>query len=273
MIQTGTFRSEPELVRFLHINGIEASNVFATRPNSSGTWTVIYEDGQPRQWITGKPGSAGLSYAGGTNVNGDMLLLGPKREVVAAEDLGAIVNPFTATLANAYVMPGTVTLVDSASVANTTVVDDGWGWLVRKSDRVRLGTIDYATGDIELQWYALEAPAGNVLADYEWSDLPFSSVVPFSAELSVLVIELVSGAAVTSVDWAVYEDEAAAFPPIAEGTSALNVAGEHEIIDLGDRLSTVLDTAARVGRWLKVTPDDATNEIRALLHWKAHRHG
>ena len=270
MIRTARFASAHELTNFLHAEGISDSRII-TIAIASEWYSLVYVDGDSHPHISGKPGGAGISYGEVVNAPtpaGFMVNVTSKRTPIAAENLGAGTAAFTATLAlGGYVTPKSVLISDDGGAA-PSLVDNGLGALVLLTNNsVSRGTIDYTTGDVVIRWHNTEAPTGDILADYSQSDMPGSSAVPPCVELNTLLITCVAGAGVTTVAWAIYEDALAAFPPIASGSETIT-AGGTVAVPLGDVLSMGFDLVTRGSRWVKLTPDNGTNEFQAQLRWK-----
>lgn len=268
MIRIAGEFSNNAFVRFLNSRGLGLHDVEIVR-NSSGLLTAIYDDGVAPEIIDATAGAVGEAYGEDTNIPllGSVIELQAKRTTVLGEVVGAGAQVFAGVLANfPYVIPRSVVLTDSGGVA-PELVDDGLGFLIRSIDHTPRGTINYATGAVAVNYHFDEVPTGNVLADYEYSDLPDTGDVPTLALLSTLVIRLVSGAAVTTITWTIYEDSAAT-QPIAQGTDAISPASPFVIVDLDDRPSHCLDLSIRTSRWIKIIPDNATNDFQIRLGWK-----
>ena len=134
----------------------------------------------------------------------------------------------------------------------------------RANPSVDRGSIDYSTGAFSVEYAYTKSPSGAMTVDYEYSALPTTSKVPNHARLSVLVISMSAG---TTVDWAIYEDEAQTYPPIAQGSETL-VGGSAQV-SLGEIVSVTLTTdPAEMGkRWVSITPD-AIADVTVRLTWE-----
>lgn len=268
MIRNASFRTDNDLVFFLHAEGISMGAILLAHVTPAGGVAIVYDDGTATPWVDGKPAWAGFSYGTATNIPTPAGVLVPVtslRTQVTNENTGAGTRVYTATLAHGYVTPKSVTITDSGGTGET-LTDDGLG-VLKASDGTRRGTINYSTKVVTIEWFLNEVPTGNVQATYTYSTLPGSSKVPPRVELDSLLITCVSGAGVGNVTWKVYEDSAAAFPYVASGSTAI-VAGQTVNVDLADALSISMDTASPNSRWVKLVPDNGTNVFQVQLRWK-----
>ena len=269
MIRSAQFQTDQQLVNFMHAEGISPSAVVLWNTTIAGWTSILYEDGTARTYVDGKPDWAGLSYGTSTNIPtpaGVLVEVKAKRTSVVGEVLGVGTRAYTDTLAQGYVTPKSLTISDSEGSA-PSVVDNGLGALVLVTNGAVRGTVNYSTKAIAITWHHDEVPTGNILATYNYSTLPGSSNVPSRVELDSLLITCVSGPGVTTVDWKVYEDAAAAHPYIASGTTAI-VAGQSVNVDLADILSLNLDTTNPNSRWIEMGPGNAVNVFQVQLRWK-----
>jgi len=280
-----TFKSERELAEFLNKRGLGLNEISGPWINSSNFLFILFEDGSAPSSI--RPGgSAGVSYGADAAVasgGSSLIEVGLSESTETDEDLGAsgyvatMLLNFTGTLAETYVLPGTVSISDSDGTG-PSLQDDGAGTLVETVKGTKRGTINYATGAVDITYpfnpaQRMYLPTGNILATYKHSSLPDSEAVPPRARLSRMVISTPT-ANVTDVDYEVYEQEdTAAQPPLLTGSASLTNTAP-AIIDLGGAISSILEIAdmdKRDRRWVKVTPTvapAAESDIRVRMTWE-----
>ena len=270
-VKVRMFTTAREAALFMNQNGLALDEIAGLHPDGSNHIMVFYEDSGGAILDTA-PGLVGVSYGEDENLDGTTLVpVQAKRTAITNENLGAdvagVVTP--GTLAQRYVIPGTLVLDDSGGDA-PTLVDDGFGKIVLQSKTSeQRGTIAYHTGAYVIQYPQGEYPSGNVLADYQYSDLPDTGDVPTKIEIDALIVSCDSGALVTAFDWEIHETSNASTPPVASGLAVPIVAGDSVRITLNKLVSIQMDQAAaqRVRRWVRITPDDNTNEFSLYMYW------
>ena len=269
MIRSTSFRTEIEMTKWMNAQGLDISDVYVLWMNASNFWTVFYEDGLGRDVIDTTGGAAGIAYgtaSGVTTASPATLRMTALRTTVSSESLGsATEGALSATLANTYVIPDSVTLTDGGGVA-FTVKDDGWGNLVSAEDGRLVGTLNNATGALVVQWPFGRWPTGTISAAYTYSLLPDTDTIPTRVKLGSLSIKKTAGAA-TSVSYAIYEDAARTLGPIAMGTIPLSGSGVG-VADLNHRVSCCVDLVTRDSRWVVLSPDAGTNTFVAHMTWE-----
>lgn len=186
---------------------------------------------------------------------------------------------FNGTLSNTYIKPGTVSIaaIDSAIV----VEDDGLGNLIyMDSQRDKIGTIDYATGAVEVQYHAMRSArsTSEPQVRYKHSKVPMSVNVPVIVRLRQLVVITSSAQDITAT---VMNNE----PGNAENPSPYNMpavvnktatpvqlpsADFAAVIDLAEAVSicTSLDMAKRNKRWIELARGGSTTIKAVHLHWE-----
>src|SRR3990172_1693077 len=254
MLRSKTFNKLSDLITFMRGQAIPVSAGTAIVQNSTGHYDLLYEDADAADDVVpnARP-NAGVSYGeeDAVAVAGTVIEVSSFRTSVTGEALGAGSQSFSGTLANTYVVPGTVVISDGGGTA-PAIADDRRGRLVERANpSVDRGSIDYSTGAFSVEYAYTKSPSGAMTVDYEYSALPTTSKGPNHARLSVLVISMSAG---TTVDWAIYEDEAQTYPPIAQGSETL-VGGSAQV-SLGEIVSVTLTTdPAEMGkRWVSITP-------------------
>lgn len=265
-------------------------------PGPNGSILVsVYGDSEPAYAPSPR---CGWSAGEVTNANGTMVTLGREGTQEVEETVADLVSTLSATLAHAPVSPGTLsisiaakrvdasgrpfahatpwTLVDLHPLSGVPSFDGaGLGELYLAGDTATaggvvgpVGTVNYATGDLTLR--PRDTYRGDdAEATYYYTDLPVPGrPVPPAARLSHLILELVSGASVTSVDVLLQEGASAGVQVAYAGTHAISPAAPYVRIPLGDQVSIGQGTPAqRKQRFLKLTPNNATNEFKARLYW------
>jgi hypothetical protein len=250
MVRLKTFRSEQELVQWMNTNGVGLGNITQC-VNSSGQPYVLYEEAAVDQVIIpGRKSPGGVSYADGTGGAGTYPVMA-KRTAIAAELVSAItVQLVTGTLANTYVIPGSVSLTDSGGTGNP-MKDDGAGKIVEVGTIAPRGSIDYATGVVSLTYPANKLGSGNLLADYEYSDLPDTADPP---PLCRIVNVAVIGAG-GDITFTVYNDEACTVPAfsgkvtVTAGEGTLVLGGNYAVSPIME----AVDLTHRDRRWVTVS--------------------
>lgn len=243
-----------DLTRRMNALGLDIGAV-DQHSNESGRYYVLYNDTGAGDTIAPGAGAVGFSWAAGSGT----LEVMQKSTDEAAEVVSAISGlSVTGTLGNTYVIPGTVSLTDSGGTG-PAMADDLQGNIVEAGTLIKRGTIDYATGAIDITYLTAKAGTGNLLADYSHSDLPDSGDVPTHA-----ILRNISVLAGGNVDIAIYEDEALTIP-VFKGT--IPVSGGSGFLDLGGLVSVTSETAdmtKRDRRWITVSV--AVTDLR--LYWE-----
>lgn len=271
-LRVKTVRTEHELQKFMDANGLGMSDVNMPGINASGQIFFLYDDGALSTIIDAGPELAGVGYGeeSGVGTAGATIPIGSFATAVPSEVLGAAVQAFSGTISNTYVQPGSVVLTDTGASAGYSVIDNGQGILQRSDNKAPLGTINYATGDVVVN-YQHPPPSGNIEAAYSYSTFPHASAVPDKANLWGLVIELLAGSA-TSITWELYEDSSSTYGPIASGSSTISTTAP-VVENLAGFLSAFidLDLTKSGSRWLKVIPNDEVtpNDLRVRMTWEA----
>ena len=271
MIVSRTFLTSREVTTFMNGHGLALSEITGPYLNSSGHYDIFFEDGSSADTVIDTtPGVYGVSYGAELLAIGAGVLmeLGALRTAVVDEVLGVAEGSLSlaATIANTYIIPGSVVIVDGDGVA-PVLSDDGIGNLVERTNKARRGTVNYGTGVLIIAWESLKKSAtGEMTASYEYSSLPDSVDFPYGCELSRMVVKKTAGTA-TTLEWALYEDSAMTYAPILTGS----IAAFPVSVDLGDAVSHILDLdlAVRGKRWLSIVPDtDGDSSFEVLLTWK-----
>jgi len=267
MIRSTSFRTEIEMTKWMNAQGLDISDVYVLWMNASNFWTVFYEDGHGRDVIDTTEGGSGVAYGVAAGISAATTVrMTALRVVVASESLGATTDgALSATLANTYVIPDSVTLTDGGGVA-FVVKDDGWGNLISAEDGRLVGTLNNATGALNVQWPFGRWPTGTVSAAYTYSSLPDTDTIPVRAKLGALSLKRTAGAAAT-VAYEVYENASKTLGPIATGTITLSAAGVG-VADLNHRVSCCVDLTTRDSRWVVLTPNTGTNDFIAHMTWE-----
>lgn len=269
MIRSTSFRTEIEMTRWMNAQGLDIADVYVLWMNASNFWTVFYEDGLGRDIIDTTDGPAGTAYgtAAGVGTGGTLVRVKALRTAVPSESVGTpdvSAGTLSGTLSSTYVIPDSVLFTDPGSVG-FSVKDDGFGFLMNAETGQQVGVIDYATGNFSIKWPFGKIPQGAVDAAYTYSAIPDSDNVPVRARLSNLALKMTSGTAAT-VAWAIYNDSAKAYPPIATGTITLaNGVGS---ANLFMSISNILDLTTRDSRWVELTPNTGTNDFTVNLTWE-----
>lgn len=263
MIRVATFQTEAEMARFFNAHAIDIGDVYTIYVNASNRWVAMFAgEASGVSIIDTSPGLAGVAVASqsGVGTGGELLEVTAARTNVSGESFprGTTVS---GTLVQTYVIPRSTSFTDDDGVA-PPITDDGLGKLIERETLKICGDIDYQTGVFSIDYSRLRLPTAAIYATYQASELPDSDPVPTRAELSALVIEAVGA---TEVAWAIYEEAAAAHPPVAQGTGTLT--NGVLTVNLLHLLSTALDRTARTSRWVGVTPD-ATADVRVRLTWR-----
>lgn len=247
----------PSFLQEVNKRGLSIGAISGPRINSSGHYECWYDETEGENIIYPAEGRVGFSWAAGAIGTLEVM---QKATAVPAEVVGAIGadGKASGTLANTYVLPGSVTLTDSGSVG-PTLKDDSLGRLVLAGTQIQVGTINYGTGALSMQYLTrFGVGTGNLEADYSHSDIPDSADFPDRA-----ILKSISLLAAANVDIAIYEDEALTIP-VFVGT--VTVSGGVGFLDL-NRLTTVItetDLAKRNRRW--VTVSVAVSDLR--LYWE-----
>lgn len=271
MIVCRTFQTAQDVVRYMRGNGLSLGDILGPYTNASGHYDIFYDNQTEYDTVIDTvPGMYGVAYgaAGAVPIIGTVIELGELRTVVDDEDLGAggSAQEFAGTLGNTYVIPRSVHLRDSNGIA-PALMDNGLGHLVEESNGAQRGTVDYATGVIAITWETPRKTAtGNVLVDYEFSDLPDTSDFPEECELSRLVVTRSAGISAT-LAWSLFEESAMAYGPIASGVIAAFPAS----VDLAGAVSNTLELTLsdRGKRWLQIIPaTDADSDFQVRVSWK-----
>lgn len=269
MIRSTSFRTEIEMTRWMNAQGLDIADIYVLWMNASNFWTVFYEDDLGRDIIDTTDGPAGTAYgtASGVGTGGTLIRVHALRVAVPSEAAGTpdpSSGVLNGTLSYTYVIPDSFSLSDPGAVG-FTVKDDGFGFLVSAETGQQVGTINYATGNFSVKWPFGKIPTGTVNAAYKYSSMPDTDNVPVRARLSSLSVKLLTGTAAT-VNWAVYNDSAKAYPPTATGTITLvNGVGAASLLMA---ISNVLDLTTRDSRWVELIPNTGTNSFDATLTWE-----
>jgi hypothetical protein len=268
MIRSTSFRTEIEMTKWMNAQGLDISDLYVLWMNASNFWTVFYEDGLGRDVIDTTEGSAGVAFgtaAGVAGPAGATIRMTALRTAVTGESLGTATDgTLSATIANTYVIPDSVVITDGGGVG-FTVNDDGYGNLVSAEDGKLVGTVNYATGAVAVQWPFQRWPTGTITCNYRYSSLPDTDTVPVRAKLGALSIKQTVGTA-ASVAYEIYENAAKTMGPIARGTITLtNGVG---VVDLNHVTSCCLDLTIRDSRWLVLIPNTGTSTFVAHMTWE-----
>jgi hypothetical protein len=228
-------------------HGIGLGSLIGPAVNSSGQSYVIYEDASVPTVLGPRVSPAGFSVAVATGA-GDFTLKA-KSTAVPAEDLGAVPGDrhVVATLANAtgnYLLPGTISIP-----GGTPLKDNGQGLIITVGSNLRRGTVNYATHELDFTYFpADKLPAGNVLVDYAYSDLPDSSDPPETFQVSNLSV---SGAA-GDVTFTIWNNEAKTVPLYSGVVTVVGGVGTHIMPHEALSILAEIDPAKRNCRWVTV---------------------
>lgn len=192
-------------------------------------------------------------------------------------------STWTITLAEAsgtqYIKPRTF-FVQATNNA-PELKDDGLGKVITNdAKRHILGTIDYESGEVTVTYRSGGTPLSAPTVQYDYSELPNSSVFPKVAALSHIVF--VTSAKNGHLEYDLYNNNPtnAADPYKApcffrHGSSLsptrIGSSGKYMAEDFCDgRISICLSTDVddRQKRWMKVTPSNASDIIEAVyVYW------
>lgn len=263
MIRVATFQTEAEMARFFNARAIDIGDVYTIYVNASNRWVAMYAgDGDASTIIDTSPGLAGVAVgtATGVGTSGTLIEVTADRVYRSGESFpkGAIVS---GTLANTYVIPRSTSFTDDDGTA-PAITDDGLGQLIERETLKICGSIDYQTGEFEIDYRRLRTPTAAIYVTYESSELPDSDPVPSRSDLSALVVHAPSAA---TVSWEIYEESAMAHAPVAQGSGS--VTNGALTVNLDHLLSTTLDRWSRGSRWVRVVPN-TTTDVRVRLTWR-----
>lgn len=243
-----------EFTKLLNKLGLEIGSILAFT-NSSGHYVAFYDDTTGGDIIYPADGPLGFSWGAGEGPTVEVLR---KRTNVPAESFGAITAlQVVDTLANTYVLPGTV-IFTNVGGTGPTLVDDGAGKIVEQGGTRIRGEIDYATGDFTINYMAHAPGSGDLEVNYDYSDLPDSADFPARA-----ILKSISVAAASNVTIAIYEDEALTLP-VFQGI--ITVAGGVGSLSIDDKVTIIAETdlTKRNRRW--ITVDVAVTDLR--VYWE-----
>jgi hypothetical protein len=262
MIRTITRPSLQELLRDMQVQGLSIRDIDGFHDTASGHVTVMYEDNSPSEVLDVSPGEAGVAAA--TSVTSNVAFLGSLR---SAQSETFAADAFT--LSDTYIIPRSVVLADTNSVA-PTLVDNGRGILMTQRDHVHVGTINYASGVVTVTLGGrFPARSGSWEANYTYSASPDTDPIPNVAILDQLVIETATAG---TISYELYEDSALSGLPIVAGTitTTATLANASRFVGrvMLNCVSTQMDTdwTKRTGRWLRVSATPAF--VRAHLYWR-----